>query len=392
MLIHLTANHGRSRVCWICLLLLLLAPGCKKKPPPTPPPEVLFITVQPTNVPIYEKFIGTLQGLVDAQIRAQVNGYLISQDYKDGSLVKKGELLFEIDPRPFQAVLDQAQAKLAQDKAVLALAELNIKRYTPLAKEQAVSQETLDNAVQSQRSAIAAVQADEAAVETAQLNLGFTRISSPVDGLAGIAQAQIGDFVGPASGSLLTTVSTINPIRNFFQISERTYLELWGHLPQPGDTNKNLPLELILADGSVYPHQGWFYSIDRQVNPTTGTLQVVGLFPNPENLLRPGQFGLVRAQTRIQTNVFLVPQRAVNQLQGSYQVMLVGESNKVSIQHVQVGVQIGSDWVIQSGLKPGDHLVVEGLQQAKEGEVVRPRPFEPQTNAPQTNAPTAGAG
>jgi membrane fusion protein (multidrug efflux system) len=302
---------------------------------------------------------------------------LLKQNYAEGSPVKRDDMLFEIDPRPFQASLDQAKAKLAQDQAQQAKTELDVKRYTPLVKEQALSQETLDDAVQANLSAKAQVQADEAAVETARLNLGFTRITSPIDGLAGTALAQIGDLVS-SSGPVLTTVSTINPIRVYFQANERSYLTFWHHLASASDTNQALPLELLLTDGSVFPLKGKFFYADRQVNPTTGTLQIAGLFPNPEFTLRPGQYALVRAQTEVKTNVILVPQRAVTEAQGIYQVAVVGSDNKTQIQHVNVGNQIGSNWIIEEGLKAGDRIVVEGTQKAKAGTLVNPKPVSPQ--------------
>jgi membrane fusion protein (multidrug efflux system) len=369
---------GWLRIGATCLLALAIAAaGCKKKPPPVAPPEVLVLTVTPTNVPIFEDWIGTLDGFVNAQIHAQVTGYLLKQNYAEGSPVKRDDMLFEIDPRPFQASLDQAKAKLAQDQAQQAKTELDVKRYTPLVKEQALSQETLDDAVQANLSAKAQVQADEAAVETARLNLGFTRITSPIDGLAGTALAQIGDLVS-SSGPVLTTVSTINPIRVYFQANERSYLTFWHHLASASDTNQALPLELLLTDGSVFPLKGKFFYADRQVNPTTGTLQIAGLFPNPEFTLRPGQYALVRAQTEVKTNVILVPQRAVTEAQGIYQVAVVGSDNKTQIQHVNVGNQIGSNWIIEEGLKAGDRIVVEGTQKAKAGTLVNPKPVSPQ--------------
>ena len=363
-------------------ILILVADGCKKKPAPPPPPEVQVITLAPTNVPIFEEWIGTLDGFVNAQIHAQVSGYLITQNYAEGGEVKNGDLLFEIDPRPFQATLDQAESKLAQDKAQSGKTELDVKRYTPLAQEQAVSQEELDNAVQANAGAQAQVKADEAAVESAQLNLGFTKITSPIDGLAGTALAQIGDLVGP-SGSVLTTVSTINPIQVNFQVSEQSYLTFWRHFVGGQNTNEDFPLQLILGDGSIYPEKGKFSYANRQIDPNTGTLLIVGNFPNTNLVLRPGQYGRVRAQTHMITNAIIVPQRAVAELQGTYQVALVGETNSVHLQPVKVGEQVGSDWIIESGLKAGDRVVVEGTQKAKEGTVVNPKPFDP--NHPTTS-------
>lgn len=363
--------------------------GCKKQQPPPPaPPVVQVITVSPTNVPITQEWIGTLEGNVNAQIRAQVTGYLLSQNYREGTEVKKGQSLFEIDPRPFQAVLDQAQAKLAQDQAQLHKTELDVKRYTPLAKDQAISQEDLDNAVQANLAAKAQVTADRAAMTNAELNLSFTKITSPIQGLAGIAQAQIGDLVGP-NGNVLTTVSSIDPIRVYFPVSEDSYLTYWRRFldPENADTN-SLALQLVLSDGSVYPRHGKFFIADRSVNPTTGTLQIGGLFPNPNLLLRPGQYARIRAQTLVRTNVFLIPQRAITEMQGTIQVSVVGNDNKSHVKPVTTGEQIGSDIIVEKGLEPGDRLVVEGVDKAKEGTAVNPQPFVP-GEVTNTNNPAA---
>jgi RND family efflux transporter MFP subunit len=363
-------------------LTLLVITGCKKKtPPPPPPPEVQFITVSPTNVPIFEEWIGTLDGFANAQIHAQVSGYLLTRNYVEGSPVKKGDLLFEIDPRPFEAALDQAKAKLAQDRAQLGKTELDVKRYTPLAKEQAISQEELDNAVQANLAAAAQVKADEAAIATAQLNLDFTKIIAPIGGIAGIALAQIGDLVGP-SGGALTTVSTVDPMRAYFNVSEQSYLTFWRGLLGGGETNEVLPLELILSDGSVYPVRGKFFIADRQVNANTGTLQIAGLFRNPQFLLRPGQYGRIRAQTQLRRDALVVPQRAVTELQGTYQLNVVDDQNKAHVKPVKVGPQIGANWIIEEGLKPGERVVVEGTGKAKEGAPVNPKPFVAQTDNP----------
>jgi len=369
----------KSCSVFLVLAALLFADGCKKKSTAPPPPEVQVVTLAPTNVPIFEEWIGTLDGFVNAQIHAQVTGYLLTQNYAEGSEVKKGDLLFQIDPRPFQAALDQANAKLAQDKAQSGKAELDVKRYTPLAMEQAISQEELDDAIQANLAADAQVKADEAAVENAQLNLGFTKITSPIDGLAGIALAQTGDLVGQ-SGGVLTTVSTLNPIKVYFQISEQSYLNFWRHHAAGSGAETNVELQLIFSDGSVYSQKGRFFFADRQVNPNTGTLQVVGLFSNANLILRPGQYGRVRAQTQTITNALIVPQRAVTELQGAYHVLVVDNQNRAHIQSVKVGEQIGSNWIIESGLKPGDRVVVEGTQKAKDGAVVNPEAFGVETN------------
>ncbi len=352
--------------------------GCKKKPaPPPPPPDVEVLTVNPTNVPIFEEWIGSLDGSVNAQIRAQVSGYIQKQDYTEGNEVKAGDLLFQIDPRPFQATLDQARAKLAQDQAQVEKNRLDVERYTPLAKDKAISQEQLDDAIQAGLASQAQVKADEAAIESSTLNLGFTKIISPLDGLAGLARVQIGDLVSPSS-AVLTTVSTIDPVRVYFQVSEQSYLRFWKKFVLDGTNDTSgLALELILSDGSIYPEKGKFAFADRQVNITTGTLQIAGVFPNEHYLLRPGQYARIRAQTQTKTNALLLPQRAVTELQGSYQVAVVGDSNKVTLASVKMGEQIGTDWIIEGGLKPGSQVVVEGLQKAKAGTVVNPKPWTP---------------
>jgi len=357
---------------------MLVADGCKPKPPPAPPPpKVRVMTVTPRDVPIYQQWIGTLDGYPNANIRAQVTGYLMKQAYLEGSKVKQGDLLFEIDPRPFQAVLDQAEAKQAQDQAMLGMTEIDVKRYTPLAKEQAVSQQELDNAVQSNLMSKAAVVADKAAVESARLNLGFTRIISPVDGIAGLAQAQIGDLVGPG-GSNLTTVSTVDPIRAYFNISEQFYLQ-YSRL-HTESAESEIPLALILSDGTLYPQPGKWLFTSRQIDINTGTMQVAAEFHNHDSLLRPGQYALVRVKTETRKGALLVPQRAVAELQGSYQVATV-ETNKILLKTVRVGEQVGSDWLIDSGLAPKEQVLAEGIQKVTNGMIVDPQPFVPnQTN------------
>lgn len=356
--------------------------GCKKKATtPAPPPEVQVISVSMTNMPVFEEWIGTTEGYVNAQIRAQVSGYLQTQNYAEGSVVKKGDLLFQIDPRPFQAALDQAKARLAQDEAQLERTRLDVERFTPLAKDKAISQQELDNARQENLAAQALVKADRAAIETAELNLGFTRITSPIDGVAGLAQVQIGDLVGPGSGTL-TTVSTIDPIKVYFQVNEHSYLTFWQQfvVTDGNSISAKLPLVLILSDGSTYPEKGKFFFVNREVSVNAGTVQIAGLFPNPKLLLRPGQYARVRAQTNTRTNAVLIPQRAVMQLQDSYQVAVVGESNQVKVVPIKVGEQIGANWLIQHGLEAGQRVVVEGTQKAKTGTVVNPIPFGGQTN------------
>ncbi|HSU56884.1 MAG TPA: efflux RND transporter periplasmic adaptor subunit [Candidatus Dormibacteraeota bacterium] len=374
-------RDGIKRGAFFILSLALgqLSFGCaKKKPPPPPPPEVFVVKVEPRDVPVYKEWIGSLDGYVNAQIRAQVTGYLLSQNYTEGSQVKKGDLLFQIDPRPFEATLQQTKAKLLQDQAQVSRTKWNVDRYEPLARQNAISQQEYNDAVQENLAAQAQVKADEALVQSAELNRSFTRINSPIEGLAGSAQAQIGDLVGPATGPL-TTVSTIDPIKVYFNVAEQAYLTYrrqHTNITERTTHEQELQLQLILADGSTYPETGKFFFVGREVSPTTGTLQIVGLFPNPNFVLRPGQFARVRARTDMRPGSLVVPQRAVNELQGNYQVTIVDEHDKAHVQPVTPGDRIGSDWVIDKGLKAGDRVVVEGIQKAKEGMVVNPKPLD----------------
>jgi membrane fusion protein (multidrug efflux system) len=371
-------------VVFLILLLALSGGGCEQKkeaPAAMETPEVDFATVIQKDVPIYSEWVGTTDGLVNAKIRAQVTGYLIKQNYREGALVKKGELLFEIDPRPFKAAFDQAGGQLAQAKARLGKTELDVKRYTPLAKEGAISKQDLDDAIQANLAAKASVYSAEAAVEQANLNLGFTRITSPIEGIAGAAKAQIGDLVGPQANEL-TTVSTINPIKVYFPISEREYLS-FAETINPSEIASDKPREanfnLILANESAYPYKGKLSYADREVDVKTGTIRVAALFPNPANTLRPGQFARVRALTGIRKNALLVPQRSVTELQGSFQLDVVGSDDKVQIRPVKTGERIDNLWVITEGLKPGERVIVEGIQKVREGQVVKPKPLEAQS-------------
>src|SRR5712671_1583011 len=351
--------------------------------------------------------------MVNAAIKAEVSGYLLSQDYTEGSFVRKGQLLFEIDPRPFQAALDQAKGQLAQAKGQLAQAkaqltqaqaqlaqsmadqgrtQLDVDKYTPLAKQQAITQQEMDNAVQNNVAAKAkseaskagvetakaqieasnaAVESAQAAVEAAQVNISFTHLASPIDGIAGQAQVQVGNLVSPSSG-VITTVSTLDPIKVNFTTGEQEYLSLTRG---GGNDLAKLQLELILADGSTFPQKGKFSFADRQVNQSTGAIQLTGFFPNPGNTLRPGQYGRVRAAIGTSAGALLVPQPAVSELQGSYQVAILDDANKVSVQVVKVGDRVGSMWVIREGLKPGQRVVVEGVQKAVAGKTVNPKPY-----------------
>ena len=354
--------------------------GCKEKTHtgPPPPPLVEVTTVTQADVPIYHDWIGVLDGFVNAHIRAQVTGYLTSQNYKEGDPIKKGDLLFEIDPRPFQAALDQAKGQLAQAEAKRGKSQQDVKRYAPLVKDKAISQEEYDDAVQADLEAQAAVLAAKAQVEQAQLNLGFTKIVSPIDGMASIANGQIGDLVGPNTGEL-TTVSQVDPIKVYYNVTEQAYINFTKLFTTESDRYAQLgklEIELLLASGETYPLKGHIYAADRQVSPTTGALRIAAVFPNPNAALRPGQFGRVRVKFDLAKNSPLVPQKAVSELQGSYQVAVVESDNKVHIQPVRVGERSGTFWVIQEGLKPGQRVIVDGLQKVKEGTVVQT------TNAP----------
>ncbi|HUA20822.1 MAG TPA: efflux RND transporter periplasmic adaptor subunit [Bryobacteraceae bacterium] len=376
------------------------------------PPIALVASVEQRDVPVQREWVGTLDGLVNASIKAEVTGYLLRQDYREGSFVHRGQLLFEIDPRPFQAVVDQAAGQLAQARGQLAQAQaglvqaqaqrvtaeanqrkaqLDENKYAPLFQEQAVTQQDLDNAVQTNQankaqvaaagaqvetskaqieSARAGVQAAQAALETAQVNLGFTRLTSLIDGIAGTATVQVGNLVGPTSNAV-TTVSTLDPIRANFTVGEQEYLSL-----ARADALHKLQLQVILADGSVHPHPGRFFYADRQVDQNTGAIQMTALFPNPGNLLRPGQYAKVRAVVGIDRGAMLVPQPAVTELQGGYEVTVVGPDNRVAIRQVKVGDRVGTLWVISEGLKPGERVVVEGQQDLHTGALVTPKPFQ----------------
>lgn len=404
------------------------------------PLEVEVVPVKQTNVPIYKEWIGTTDGMVNAEIKAQVTGYLLRQDFKEGSFVKKGQLLFEIDPRPFQAAVDQAngqvaqfqgqleqatsqvaqaeaqlaqansqllqaQAQVAQADANQVKTQLDVDKYRPLAEQKAVTQQEFDNATQANVVSKAQVQAANAGVEvaraqlahakaqvgtakagiataqgqlqnakatvnTAVLNLGFTRITAPIDGIAGIATAQVGNLVNTTSGPL-TTVSTVDPIKVYFTLSEQEYL---GYSKQQGQLDQ-LELELILADGTTYPEKGKFYFADREVDPKTGAIRMAGVFPNAGNLLRPGQYGRVRAITSVKEEAMLIPQRAVTELQGIYQVAVVEPNNQINIRAVKLGEKSGSMWVVEDGLKPGESIVAEGTLKVRPGMTVSPIPF-----------------
>jgi len=367
--------RAASRLVLALLLVSVsFAVGCSKTNAAAaiPAPEVEVATVVQKDVPIFSEWVATLDGYVNAQIQPQVTGYIIRQTYKEGSFVYKGQILFHIDPRPFQAVLDQTNAQLAQAQAQLAKTAMDVDRDTPLAKERAIAQSQLDNDLQANRAAKASVKAAEAQVEQAQLNLEFTAVKSLVDGVAGIAQVQIGNLVNPTT--VLTSVSQINPIKAYFSISEQEYIHFADRInadAQKEAPSNAPPFELILADGSVYPHKGTGLLANRQVDVSTGSIQIVCSFPNPQNFLRPGQFGRLRAAPDIRRGALLVPQKAVSELQGSYQLAVVGADNKVSIRAVKVGDHVGPMWIVEGGVKPGEQVVVEGLQKVQNGATVK---------------------
>jgi membrane fusion protein (multidrug efflux system) len=388
----------RMKVAAIFLTVgTVLSTGCGKMGlPPAGPPEVEVVTVVQKDVPITRDWVATLDGLVNAQVRAQVAGLLLKQNYANGAYVRKGAPLFQIDPRPFQAALDQAKgsreeakASLQQALAKLGKTEIDVKRYTPLAKQNAISQQELDDAVQADlaakaqvEGAQAAIAGAQAAVEKAQLNLGFTSITSPIDGVTAIATAQVGDLVGPQSGAL-TTVSTLNPILANLTVSEQEYLNAMRSIAK-GSVSESAALRklnwnLRLTDGTTYPLKGQFHALDRQVDVRTGAIMVQVAFPNPGSVLRPGGFGNISTVVRIQQNALLVPERAVSELQGGYLVAVVDEDNKVSIRPVKMGAKSGDMWIVEDGLTAGERVVAEGVQRVQEGTQVNPKPYKAST-------------
>lgn len=352
--------------------LLVVGAGCHKKeeaPPPAAPPAVVVTTVVQRDVPVTQEWIGTTDGNVNAEIRPQVEGYLLRRVYAEGSFVRQGDTLFQIDPRQVQAQFQQAEADLAQAQAQLAKARQDVNRFRPLAQQKAISQQELDNAVSAAAAAKALVDARQATVHQARLGVGWSRVTSPISGIAGTAQAQVGNLVSPST--VLAVVSQCDPIRVVYPLSEQEYLRLQER--QNGAAAKGDDLELILSDGSVWPHKGHVLFADRQVDVKTGTIKTVAVFPNPGNVLRPGQYGKVRSVTDVKKGALLVPQRAVNQLQGGFQVAVVGSDNKAEIRSVQPGERMGTLWQIDSGLQPGERVVVEGFSRVKSGVTVKPQ-------------------
>jgi membrane fusion protein (multidrug efflux system) len=378
------------------LVVIVVCAGCTKEKSTAavapPPPEVIVTEVVQREVPIYSEWLGTTDGSVNAQIRARVQGYLQSRDYREGTVVKSGDLLFTIDARPYQAAFDQAKGDLARAEANLGKTQLDVNRYTPLAKEGAISQQELDNAVQSNQANKASVEAARAAVKQAELNLEWTQIRSPIDGIAGIAVAQIGDLIEP--NTLLTTVSRVNPIKVTFPISEREYLKFADRVATAMEAEQRSqphgpPIELILADGSVYPERGSFALPDRDIDLKTGTITVVSYFPNSKNILRPGLYAKVRTVTDTKQSALLVPQRAVQELQGNYRAAVVGADNKVELRPVKAGARIGNLWIIDEGLKPGERVITEGLQKVRDGLVVNPKIVQAEAEPQKPAVPAA---
>jgi membrane fusion protein (multidrug efflux system) len=364
----------------VALLVLAANAGCKKTEaaPPPPPPTVEVAPVTQKDVTIYQEWIGTLDGNVNAEVRPQIEGYVLRQVYKEGFAVKTGDLLFEIDPRQFQATLDQTKGQLAQFQATLANAKTTVARYRPLAAQKAISQQELDDAETKERTSQANVESAQATLEKAKLDLAWTKVTSPIDGIAGLAKSQVGDLVNRLT--VMTTISQVNPIRVYFNPSEQEYLAWVAKYGPPEKTitadvkvGDKGPLELILADGSVFPHRGRPILVGREVDVKTGTIQIAGVFPNPGNLLRPGQYGKVRVAVDTKKGALLVPQRAVNELQGSYQVAVVGADNTATIKVVTLGPRDGDLWVVEKGLSPGDRIVVEGIQRVRSGMKVAPK-------------------
>jgi len=397
---------GRVRCSRMVLAAGIIAcGGCGKMGlPPAGPPDVEVVPVVQKDVPISKDWVATFAGLVNANIRAQVNGLLMKQTYLNGAFVPKGAPLFLIDPRPFQAALDQANGSLNQAKADLEVAqasvgktELDVKRYTPLVKTGAISQQEMDDAIQNNlganakaQAAIAAISAAQAAVESAKINLGFTKIVAPIDGVTGIANAQVGDFVGP-QGAVLTTISTINPILASFTVSEQEYLnamsQTWKKDLSEDEALRKLEWHVRLTNGAEFPYTGRFYALDRQVDIRTGAILVQVQVPNPGNVLRPGGYGLVRTVVRIQQNALLVPQRSVSELQGGFEVAVIGSDNKAHIVAVTMGDKIGDMWIVAGGLKAGERVVAEGVQKVQEGMLVNPKPYQPPTAIAENSNP-----
>jgi len=376
-----------KRLCAFAALLIIesLFAGCSRKPAQTDPapPEVLVTTVTPKDVPRVLERVATLDGFINANINAQVQGYIVSREYTEGSVVKIGDLLFQIDPRPFEAALAQAKGTLAKDKANQVKSDADEKRALDLFNKQVISDSERDTATAAAEAGRANIEADQAAVQQAQLNLGYTKIIAPIEGVAGFANNQVGDLVNPTSGPL-TTVSQIDPIKAIVTTGEGPFTDFVSRHPDPKERDayvKSLQFDLILGNGELYPQKGKFYALDRSLDPRTGSIHYEVTFPNPGNMLRPGQFGKVRFVADMKKGAMVIPQEAVSELQGSYQVAVVGNDNKVSIRPVQMGERIGAMWEVTEGLKPGDKVIVQGIQKAREGALVTVKEWTPPSDA-----------
>jgi len=386
MAIETRANSRQCRADWksgmltaglVALAALALA-GCEQKAAgpagPPPPMPVTVVQLEPSDVPLASEWVGTLDGNVNAQIQPQVSGYLIQQNYREGSAVAKGQVLFEIDPRPFQATLDQAEGQLEQAKAAYGLTQTNVNRDTPLAEAHAIATSQLDTDKAQMAQSDASVKSAEAAVETAKLNLGFTHVRSLISGVAGQATTQVGNLVSPQS--VLTSVSQLDPIRAYFSISDSEYLGLTARARAgKGSLLSNaagIPLTLELGNGEVYPQKGHIAFVDRQVNAQTGAIRIAATFPNPGNILRPGQFGRVKGETQVRHNVLLVPQVAITEFQGLHQVYVAGPDGKAHVATVQLGTQVGTNWLVESGVSPGMLVITDNLLKLREGAPVSP--------------------
>jgi membrane fusion protein (multidrug efflux system) len=375
----------RDVILTALVVFALLGAACSRKAAPAGPaaPEVLVTTVAPRDVPRILERVATLDGFINANINAQVQGYIVSRDYQEGSAVKKGDLLFQIDPRPFEASLAQAKGTLAKDQANQVKGDADEKRAVDLFNKKVISDQERDTAIAAAGSSRANVEADQAAVKQAELNLGYARVTAPIDGVVGFANNQVGDLVGPSTGPL-TTVSQVDPIKAVVAAGEGPFTDFVSRHPDQSERDayvKTLEFELILSSGNVYPQKGTFYALDRNLDTKTGSIRYYVTFPNPGNILRPGQFGKVRFVADQKKGAMVVPQEAVNELQGSFQVAVVDQNNKVSIRPVKMGERIGALWEVTEGLKPGDRVVVQGLQKAREGSTVTAKDWTPPADA-----------
>jgi membrane fusion protein (multidrug efflux system) len=386
---RLTMKNSLPRILF-AVICTMFAFACKKEeaPPPPPPPEVKVAVVLQKTVPIYVENIGETTGAVDVEIRARVEGFLQTINFEEGSFVKKGQLLYTIDPQPLRAALAESNGRLAQAQATLSKAQQDVARYKPLVEQNAISKEEYETSISAEQAAKASVDAAKAMVQDAELNLGYTNVTSPIDGLIGKSLVKPGNLVGRGENTLLTVVSNVNSVHVRSNISERDYLKL-ARARSRGPAKNSF--DLVLADGSVHKYKGSLVFADRSVDPTTGTLGIEATFPNPDGLLRPGQYARLRAVIDEKPNAILVPQIAVQELQGTYSVAVVGADNKVSLRSVQAGERIGSLWVIDSGLNAGEKIVVEGLQKVREGVTVNPTVVEIKDTGTSTSASPASA-